>query len=183
MTDAATQQSQLVDTHKGKQCGVSLVIVMILLVSLSILAVGSTQDTGLQFKMVKNDQLYTSAYLAAYSEINAQLDVINTNSADEIDPAIMNLVVLKKDDSIHLEADELVGPHQGESAFEQSVEFVLSCTPDRCPTPPGFTISQMTSVLRARIDSRTEMEGSGAASDQSQAFWYLVPQTSLVTFD
>lgn len=166
-----------------RQRGISLVIVMILLVSLSILAVGSTQDTGLQFKMVRNDQLYTSAYLAAYSEINAQLDVINTNDDDEIDPAIVNLVQLKAGDSIPLEPDSLAGPHQGDSAFDQTVEFVLSCTPDRCPTPPGFTISQMTSVLRARINSRTDMEGSGAASDQSQSFWYLVPQTSLVTFD
>lgn len=166
-----------------RQSGATLLVVLVLIIGISSIAVSSITDTSLQFKMVRNDQFHTSAYLSAYSEINAQLGKINKNDETEFDETILDLLSLTVGEPKLLSEADLAGPHKSAGAFDLRVEYLLTCDPDHCPSPPGYTMSQTTKVLRAAIDSRAEMEASGAMSDQRQSFWYLLPQTEITTFD
>lgn len=165
------------------QAGVCLIVVLVLLIGMSVVTLSTISDTGLQFKMVRNDQFYTSAYLAAYSEINAQLGNINANDETESDVKVLELLTYDVGEVYPIPQKELSGPHKGAGAFHQKVAFTLSCDPSNCPSPPGYTVSEITKVLRATIDSRADMVAAGAMSDQRQSIWYLLPQTDLVTFD
>jgi len=161
-----------------------MVVVLVVLSTLSILALSASYDTDTQFKIVRNDQFLSNAHLAAYSEINAQLDQINLNEPDENDEIILDLIEITVADPWMLENTELQGPHIKKGAFEQQVQFELLCAPNVCPAPPGYSLSKVTKVLRGRVRSQAELAvGSGSFSDQSQSFWYLLPQSSLYTFE
>ncbi len=165
------------------ESGMSLVVVLILLVSLTTLSLSVTNDAGSQFQIVRNDQFYSNAYHAAYSEINAQLDAINSNEQTDTDDPILWLLTAEVEQPQVLSTDLLAGPHKGIGAFEQEVSYTLACSPDYCNSPPGYSLSENTKVLRASIDSNSDMIASGAASRQRQTFWYLLPQTDVVTFE
>lgn len=163
-----------------KQNGSSLLVVLVLLISLSVLTLSSTSDTNIQFQIVRNDQFYTGAYLSAYSEINAQLGIINANEDSDDDEKLLEMLTYEVGKPQALDPDQLARAH---GAYKQEVDYTVTCDPNHCPSPPGYTMSDITKVLRARLDSRSNMDASGAASDQSQTFWYLLPQTDLVTFE
>lgn len=165
------------------QTGMSLVVVLMLLVVLTTISLSLTNDAGSQFQIVRNDQFYANAYHSAYSEINAQLDVINSNEQSEVDNSILWILTADVDTAQPLDADSLVGPHKGVGAFDQTISYTLACNPDNCPSPPGYSLTENTKVLRASIDSTADMVTSGAASRQRQTFWYLLPQTNIITFD
>ena len=77
---------------KKHQRGATLVVVLVILVAMTFLGLGAMNDNSLQVSMVRNSQLQTGAYTAALTEINAQLDVINNNNANQVDQIILNLV-------------------------------------------------------------------------------------------
>lgn len=161
-----------------------MVVVLVVLSTLSLLAISASYDTDTQFKIVRNDQFVTNAHIAAYSEINAQLDDINLNEPDENDEIILDLIETTVADPWTLKRSELQGPHIDQGAFEQQVQFELLCAPNSCPAPPGYSLSKVTKVLRGRMRSQAELAaGNGSSSDQSQSFWYLLPQNSLYTFE
>jgi uncharacterized membrane protein YciS (DUF1049 family) len=183
MHPSTTVKSPLHSAGRARQNGATIVIVLVLLIGLTVITLGSTVDTEFQFKTVRNDQFYTSAYLSAYSEINAQLGSINNNEEADSDELILDLLTYTVGESNPVLQEDLVGPHKGVGAFIQDVSYTLSCNPSYCPSPPGYTASEITKVLRATIDSQADMVASGASSSQQQSFWYLLPQTDLVTFD
>ena len=165
------------------QSGMSLVVVLILVVALTTLSLTVSQDSSTQFNIVRNSQFYSNAYHAAYSEINAQLNVINSNDQTAVDDSILWLLAGEVNEPKLVPSTSLAGPHKGVGAFDQEVSFTLACDPTNCPSPPGYSLNKNTKVLRASIDSVADMPESGAASLQRQSVWYLLPQTDVITFD
>ena len=159
-----------------RESGVSLLVVLVLMVTMTILAISTTDDSYLQSQMVRDDQFRTSAYQAAYSEINAQLGVINSNDPGEIDPLILDLYSAPVKMLQHFPDAALAGPHKNEGAFDQTVSYRLACNPADCPSPPGFSYSGVTKVIYGTIESEAEVISSSISSDQIQTFWYLIPQ-------
>jgi len=159
-----------------KESGVSLLVVLVMMVSMTILAISTTDDSYLQSQMVKDDQFRTSAYQAAYSEINAQLGVINSNDSGEIDQLILDLYSAPVKILQKFPDADLAGPHKNEGPFNQSVSYRLACKPADCPSPPGFSLSGVTKVIYGTIESQAEVINSSISSDQTQTFWYLIPQ-------
>ncbi|MFK7734143.1 MAG: hypothetical protein AB8B48_21150 [Pseudomonadales bacterium] len=162
--------------------GSAMLIVLIILTSVSILSLSSMQDLSMQLNMVRNNQFYVNAYHVAYSEINAQLDVINTNSNLEDDALILDLMQQDVDEMVGF---DFVGPHSGAGAYTQTLQIAPSCEAEVCPSPPGYSMGSFTRVLRGEIASVARLGASGSQSNQSQNFWYLLPQSGghVVTFD
>lgn len=160
-----------------------MIVVLVIMMSISLLALASMSDTNLQLNMVRNDQFYVNAYRVSNSEINAQIDFVNSNPATEDDNIILSLLELDVDVPLTVGGDEMLGPHTDISAFTQTLEIVPSCQVDSCPSPPGFSHSKFTKVYRGEINSVATMTDSGSRSDQSQGFWYLLPQSGVTTFD
>jgi len=163
------------NTRKNTQSGASLIVVMVIMMSMTMIALATTTDTAMQFQMVRNDQFYTSAYQAAYSEINGQIGVINSNKPSDDDEIILNLLGSKVGVSLHIANSEMAGPHRNQGPFDQKVSFEKACNQNSCPAPVGYSMTGDTKVMRASLDSRAEMSTTRAASDQTQAFWYLLP--------
>ena len=173
----------LVSRPAYRQSGVTLIVVLVIMTTVSLLALASMSDTNMQLNMVRNDQFYVNAYRVSISEINAQLDSINANAASEDDEIILSLLDLEPDTPLEVASDEMLGPHADLGAFDQVLEISPSCEVDSCPSPPGFSHSKFTKVYRGSINSIATMSGTGSSSDQSQGFWYLLPQSGVTTFD
>lgn len=167
----------------SQSAGVTIIVVLVILLTISLLALGSMSNTNLQLSMVRNDQFYVNAYRVAFSEINAQVDAINANDANEEDPIILTLLELGEGVEHPIDGADLLGPHAGTSAFTQTLSMVAVCEPENCPSPPGFTQSKTVKVMRGEVNSLARLGESGALSNQSQAFWYLLPQSGITTFD
>ncbi len=163
--------------------GATLIVVLVIMTTISLLSLGSMSDTTMQMNMVRNDQFYVNAYRVSNSEINAQVDFINSNPSNDDDQIILSLLEIDLGATLDFAADELLGPHAGSSAFDQTVGIMPLCEIDSCPSPPGFSHSKYTKVYRGQINSIASMSSSAATSNQSQGFWYLLPQSGVTTFD
>lgn len=168
---------------RDEQSGVVLVIILVILSSVSILVLGSGAESELESAIVRNDQFRVNAYRVAHTEITAQIQDINGNSATEDDDAILQL--LYRDNSVpwKLTESELRGPDKGKGAYSQDVSFSVLCDPAYCPAPAGYSMSDSIKVLRGMVSSDAQLHDTGAQSSQSQSFWYLLPQSGITTFD
>ncbi len=162
--------------------GSAMLIVLVILTSVSILSLSSMQDLTMQLNMVRNNQFYVNAYHVAYSEINAQLDVVNSNAKTADDDLILDLLQQDVDEMVDF---DFVGPHSGAGAYTQTLQIAPSCEAEVCPSPPGYSMGSFTRVFRGEIASVARLGGSGSQSNQSQNFWYLLPQSGghVATFD
>lgn len=166
-----------------QQQGVVLVIILVILSSMSILVLGSGSESRLESAVVRNDQFRINAYRVALSEINAQVQDINNNTAIEDDDTILQMIYRDTSVPWKLSEKEIRGPNKGKGAFSQDVAFSVLCEPDFCPAPAGYSMSGSTKVLRGQISSSARLHDTGAQSSQIQSFWYLLPQSGITTFD
>lgn len=162
--------------HPRRQGGAVMIVVLVVMTALSLLAMSSMSDTNMQLAMVKNDQFYLNAHRVALSEINSQLDAINSNPKDDLDQVILTLLEYDVDEEWVFDSDSYVGPHAGAGAFDQQFSMAAACNPNDCIAPPGYSIDNQTRVLRANVQSNASFGDTGARSNQTQGFWYLLPQ-------
>jgi len=167
----------------ARQSGIIIIFILVVMSALSVIVLGSTDVERMQFLIVRNDQFRVAAYRVAMSEINAQLNAINSNAEEDEDPLILSLLYRKLNTAWQLPEKKLQGPEKGQGAYAQSVGVSTLCDPDHCPSPAGYSLTRATRVLRARIDSKAALHQSGSRSSQSQSFWYLLPQSGIVTFE
>ena len=156
----------------GSQRGAAMLVALVVVAAVSLVAIAGMQDTNTQSNMIRNEQLYTNAYSVAFSEINAQLDVVNLNDSDEIDPMIVTLIDQQVGTFV---AQSMVGPDAGAGAFNQTLQQATLCDIDSCTAPPGYSIGAGTRVLKAEINSVATFPGATSRSDQTQGYWYLLP--------
>lgn len=140
-------------------------VCLVILTIMTFLGLNSMTDSGLQAAMVRNNQLRLMAYNTALSEINAQLEDIESN---------INTTTL-------LDAH---GSPDGTREYE-FVEILLS------PLNHPFTQTLTTTYLyegpvpeyelgdyvawHFELESDAVLEGTGTRSDQAQGFYYVAP--------
>lgn len=83
-----------IESKPSKECGMTLVVVLVILVAMTFLGLGSMSDSNMQVALVRNTQFENMAYSAALSEINAQVEIVNDPATLFSPPAILRAVQL-----------------------------------------------------------------------------------------
>lgn len=158
------------------QRGVALIVSLIVLAAMTILGLSSIRSTSMQQLIIKNMQFLTAAQHIARTEINGQLDIINTNLPGDPDQLIVDLLTTPVDDvadTTGTNTDTARLAYE-QTAFDQKTTITMLC--DDCPAPiGGFSFGFGISALVGTIDSEASMNNSAASSSQEQGFWYLKP--------
>lgn len=149
-----------------RQKGTAMVISLFAVAAVSVLAIAGMQDSNTQTNMVRNEQLQSNAYQVAISEINAQIDFVNSNESDESDPLIDTVMGQTLEQPL---PHAMRGPDAGGGAYQQGLTIAFIC--DSCP---GYD-SSMGSVklLKAEINSTANLASTNSSSDQSQGIEYF----------
>lgn len=161
------------------QQGATLIVVLVILVAMTFLGLGSMSDSNLQLAMVRNSQLQTGAYTAALTEINSQIDAINTNPEADVDVPILNLVqtptvVTNGVSSRTTNPAALLATSIGSDANSYTTSLSLTePNADAFLPVTGMSLSPDSTVkwLVMQFDSVATI--SGASSNQTQGFKYL----------
>lgn len=151
----------------AKQRGVVLVVSLIILTILTIIAVNTATDLGLQANMARNSQLGQNVFNVAYSEINAQFENVSGNQdllAQAIDnnpaPLPLTLAQMEMDDT---------APAGYTPTFKIDYQEGSTYLPD------GYTADSYTGHL-FNFDSGVSVDNTGTASDQTQGVSYAGPK-------
>ena len=167
------------------QSGITLVVVMIILIAMTFLGLGAMSDSNLQFSMVKNVQLQNMAHSASITEVNAQIDVINSNPPGAVDQVILDVVQAPPQVIDGLQASQVDlgaaanlllpgvlgtvadGLDQDLTLTQPNVNFT--------PLVEGYSISPDSSVtwLHMRFDSNVTINNTASSSNQTQGFRYI----------
>ena len=70
-------------SNSNHQSGAALVVTLVVILALTVVAIGVTSSNQTQSIMVRNNQFRLEAFNASYSEIQAQLDWINNRELSE----------------------------------------------------------------------------------------------------
>lgn len=171
---------------KRSQSGATLIVVLVILVAMTFLGLGGMSDSNLQLAMVRNSQLQTGVYTAALTEINAQLDAINTNNESDVDNIILNLVqtTVEADGSREnsfdsdndLATDLFIDDILGTDANSYTTSLTIA-EPNANSFLPvsGMSLSPDSTVkwLVMEFTSDATITNSGSRSIQTQGFKYL----------
>jgi len=166
-----------------KQDGIVLIVILVILTSVSVLVLSADSESRLESAIVRNEQFRVNAYRVAISEINAQIQEINSNAPAEDDYTILQMLYRDNSKPWDLTEELMMGPEKGAGAYTQDVSYSMLCDPADCPEPSGYSMSHNTKVLRGRVNSTARLHDTGAQSRQAQSFWYLLPQSGITTFD
>lgn len=172
-----------------KQQGVTLVIALIVLLALTMLGLASTTDNRLQSVMVRNDQFRFEAFNASYSEIDAQVDVVNNRTiAQGIPTTIFTLItngvgsVISSGDSPVILAlmtplDDVTDSGVTYTGITKAVskEYATPCV----ITGESLAVGSSTnSCFEFRIQSTATLDNTSIGSTQNQVYQYVTPDLS-----
>lgn len=167
-----------------KQSGVTLIVVLVILVVMTFLGLGAMSDNNVQLSMVRNSQMQNSAYVAALTEINAQLDSINANPVGADDQIIISLVqsdtaadrsrtLTVADADLDVLLDDVLGA--AEYAAYTTDITLTEPNVDFDPKLAGFTAKAGGTIkfYMMQFVSTASVNNTGAESSQVQAFSYI----------
>jgi Tfp pilus assembly protein PilX len=165
--------------RRQQQKGATLIITLVVLTAMTILGISSIRNTSIHQLIVKNTQMLFSARKTAFTEINGQLDIINTNHKSENDQIITDLLndadgklpIADTSGESNNTPEKLAVNH---AAMGQTVSVTLVCK--ACTVPVGgFSIGTGLSAVIGVINSQATIENNATQSTQEQIFWYLIP--------
>ena len=149
---------------RGTQQGATLVVCLIVLTILTFLGVNAMTDSGLQSAMVRNNQLSLMAYNTALSEINAQINVMNTNT-DTLLEAFRDSEGLRE-----FEFDEILLSSL-DNPFTQNLNLQYLYDGASWSGSEVGTFRE----LFFEIESGAQLEGTSTNSNQVQGISYIAP--------
>lgn len=174
----------------NRQKGATLIVVMVLLIVMTFLGLGGMSNSNLQLSMVRNSQMQTSAYTAALTEINAQMNVINSNAQGADDQLIIDLVNAAPEPDGSRILTGVVAPDPAQPEFEILLDDVLEAA-DYAAYDTTLSVVQISSIggavsgfrinnapvdlLPMQFISNVSVKNTGAQSVQVQAFNYMAP--------
>ena len=128
---------------------------------------------------MKNTQLAKIAQNIATSEINAQLDDLENDTADPVIQAVWNNDI---DNTYDVETSTIanVGLKANVDGFEQDLTMTLRNDVEGNP-PEGFSIQAEVSLVKTLsidIQSTAEITNTSATSTQTQGIYYIVPNAN-----
>jgi Tfp pilus assembly protein PilX len=166
--------------NQQEQKGVTLIITLVVLAAMTILGIASIRNTSINQLIVKNTQMLFTARKTAFTEINGQMDIINTNPSSEDDQIILDLLndndgILPIANTRGTNNDSPGSLAVNQSAIGQSVTITLSC--EDCPIPiGGFSLGTGLSSVIGVMESQAIIENTATQSTQEQVFWYMIPK-------
>lgn len=170
---------------KKSQSGATLIVVLVILIALTFLGLGGMSDSNIQLAMVRNSQFQTGVYTAALTEINAQIDAINTNNETDNDTIILNLVqtattvsdgIASRFNEYTANEDLFIDDVLGANKASYTTTLTLTePNADAFLPVSGMSLSPDSTVkwLVMEFNSSAGINNSGAESDQTQGFKYL----------
>ena len=149
---------------RGTQEGATLVVCLVILTILTFLGVNAMTDSGLQSAMVRNNQLSLMAYNTALSEINAQVNVMNTNT-DALLDALTDSDGIREFEFNEILLSTLDHP------FSQNLNLQYLYEGASWSGNEVGTFRE----LFFEIESDATLEGTSTRSDQVQGISYIAP--------
>ena len=164
------------------QSGITLVVVLVILIAMTFLGLGAMSDSNLQLHMVRNTQLQNMVHSASLTEINAQIDSINTNDTEMEDLVIRDVLQsptnqLTSDDGLFLFTPQILG-NQVSDGLEQDLTLTQLNPGVSTQLTVGFSSDSDVQWRYFEFASSTEINGTASASNQTQGFRYLLPSAN-----
>jgi len=166
------------------QRGVALLITVVVLLVLTIAALAATNSNQTQSLMVRNNQFRLETFNTSYSEIDGQIDDINSG---KISDGVPNYILAIFDDlpGASISSDvptntillpiftPAAKPSANEDYINQSSTLVYRGT---CPTfgQPQGEGEETIKCSRLEIQSRAALADTDIDSDQSQIYEYRI---------
>ncbi|MBC6429260.1 MAG: pilus assembly PilX N-terminal domain-containing protein [Cellvibrionales bacterium] len=166
------------------QKGTALIVVMVLLTAMTFLGLGAASDSSLQMALARSSQLHHSAHTAALTELNAQIDAINSNPEGQEDPIITALLNQPiQNGTRQIQGGETTNgftlttlANLPANAYSINISLEQP-NPNASPKSPGFTI-EADAPFRfhaLQFTSQAQIENTQIRSRQVQAFTYMAP--------
>lgn len=169
-----------------QQSGITLVVVLVILVAMTFLGLGAMSDSNLQLSMVRNVQLQNFAHSASLTEINAQLDLINSNAPGATDAAILTVVQFPETVIDGLNAAQIdlntglsaLAPAILDTAASGVTQSLTLTQPnvDFSPLVEGYSISPDNPVTWLHMEfgsTASIVNNTASSSNQTQGFRYI----------
>lgn len=162
----------------SNQNGAALIVALVAMIILTVLGVATMTDVMNQSSVVRNEQFRQRVFYAASSELNVQIDIVNSNFQQEEDKIIEDLINSSADDQ-DLTLEITAG---GDPAILTSPEDIvleeMQITGSRMDFfgCPGESIGKV-KVLAGNINATARLDdGQGSIqSVQTQRYIYCWP--------
>jgi len=162
----------------SSQQGAALIVALVALLILTILGVSTMSDVVNQSSVVRNEQFRQKVFYAANSELNVQIDSVNSNLQSEEDKIITDLLAQGYNGN---DMELIIDDDQEHKEFTTPVDVVLSNTKidgvraDRFGCP-GESIGKI-KVLAGNIDTTASLDDGRQSikSAQTQRYIYCWP--------
>ena len=157
----------------SNQRGAALVITLVVLTVLTLVALASTDSNQIQAAMVRNNQFRLEAFNASYTEIDAQVDKINTNPSISagIPKALAVLIDKEVDEIRHDDTDPLIFV---ESSHPEMTQGIASRYARSCVRVGGQVdvVNKLISCHVLQLESEAQYQNTKIRSDQFQNYEY-----------
>jgi type II secretory pathway component PulK len=166
--------------HMRSQQGAVLLVGLMVLVMMTLFAVASMSDVGIQNAMVRNNQLEILAYNSSMNEINAQVDNINESNDEDI-----LLDALKAGDGLRTltdgsavldangvevnQADEIFSDASGDFTVTAELAYLRDQA-----LVAGYTLGEFRGLVY-ELDVNSTRTGTSTNSNQVQGLYYIAP--------
>lgn len=160
----------------SRQEGISLLLTVLVLLALTIIAITVTNSNQTQSTLVRNNQFRLEAFNASYTEIDAQIDVINQRALSAGPPTYVD-VLIAGDFNQRIEAGDNDLALLATAATGSQVSVARSLTQvyrGPCQVFGEETSVNTPSVIcnEIRIDSDAELINTNVGSMQRQVYEY-----------
>lgn len=159
----------------NSQYGATLLVALILLLIMTIVGIGASQVSKMQYQMARNTQFQLDMYQVALSENNAQIKVLNSNNKLIED----NLSVFTDQD---IDAKDLKMTEQIGGAKKTKADLVSTFKMlGKSNAPPGFSlgVNAMDSTV-FQLETNAEIPNSSIRSNQTQGASILSPNSNVM---
>lgn len=170
-------------TTDKQQTGATLIVALVIMSAVTILALSSMSDVNLELATARNTQFNTMAFNIVESEINTQIDVVNSNRPEEVDTLFQEMA-RAEENTFYFGRDlptpvNLSNTRSINSSFERDIAFTKICSPTGTKCDISTSSSKDNDSIaftKIQIRSRAQHGSALAAnSDQSQTIAYQVP--------
>lgn len=157
---------------KQKQKGATLLVALILLLIMTIVGIGASQVSKMQYQMARNTQFELDMYQLALSESNAQANVLNDDNTFVDNNTDNQSVVPMADAALKLETK--VG-----TKVDLKSDFQILGSGD---APNGFSLDgkRVMQTIVFKFDTESKIKSSTIRSNQTQGLSMLSPGTPIL---
>lgn len=159
----------------NSQYGATLLVALILLLIMTIVGIGASQVSKMQYQMARNTQFQLDMYQVALSENNAQIKVLNSNNK-----LIEDSLGVFSDQNI--DADDLRMSEKISGVKKTKAELVSTFKMlGKSNAPQGFSYgSKVMDSTVFQLETNAKIPNSSIKSNQTQGASILSPKSPVL---